>query len=192
MSDNRRQDFRIDDVLPMRDELISNEEFEHQKSQLGIRSRQNSMLRSMIGRDVFASVNHDSMNPDLANAIETLDAKLNYLIGVNMLNDANRSDLQERTVNLSVTGASFHTDKPYRSHDCLKITMMLPSFPPMVLELIGEVTWAKPEKNGTLHIGVRFHFRCSEEEDNVAKYVFQRHREHLRLRLKDEGNIALN
>lgn len=192
MSDNRRQDFRIDDVLPMRDELISSEDFEQQKTQLGIRSRQNSMLRGMVGRDVFASVNHESMHPDLINAIETLDAKLNYLIGMNMLNDANRSDLQERPVNLSVTGASFHSDKPYRSHDCLKITMMLTSFPPMVLELIGKVTWAKPQQNGIIHLGVHFYFRCTEEEDNVAKYVFQRHREHLRLRLKDETHTAVD
>lgn len=192
MNENRRQDFRIDDILPMRDEQISMEEFTQLKTQLSIRSRQNSMLLKMVGRDVFAPDSHEGMSQELANAIDTLDAKLNYLIGINMLNDASRSDLQERAVNLSVTGTSFHTKTRYNKNDMLKISMMLPSFPPIILELIGEVTWVKPETNGYLHIGVQFHFRCDEEEDNIAKYVFRRHREYLRLRVKEEGKTIVN
>jgi len=183
---NRRQDFRIDDILPMQDTLLTKDEYEAQSEQIGIRSRQNSMLQEMVGRDIFSSGMKESLNHDMATAIESLDAKLNYLIGVNMLNDANRSELKERSVNLSVTGTSFFTKKSYKKGDFIKTTIMLPSFPPTILELVGMVTWVKQQNASALHIGVRFNYRCDEEENSIAKYVFRRHRESIRLRAKQE------
>jgi len=68
-----------------------------------------------------------------------LDAKLNYLIGVNMLNDASHSDMQERPVNLSLTGISFVTEHCYQVGDATLVNLMLPSFPPSILELVGTI-----------------------------------------------------
>ncbi len=186
MPENRRQDFRIDDILPMSDQPLTSGEFETQREQIGIRSRQNSMLQAMVGKDIFSPRMRENMSHEMATAMETLDAKLNYLIGVNMLNDANRSNLKERPVNLSVTGTSFHTKQNYKEGDYIKITMMLPSFPPTILELLGTVTWVK-DKNPS-HIGVRFQYRCDEEENSIAKYVFRRHRESIRMRAKQEAD----
>ena len=183
---NRRQDFRIDDVISMNDELLTKEDYEVQKENIGIRSRQNSMLQEMVGKDIFASGAHGSLNNDVANAMEMLDAKLNYLIGINMLNDANKSDLQERPVNFSVTGMSFHTNKKYREGDYIKVTLMLPSFPPSILELVGTIAWARKKGDDPLHVAIRFHYRCDEEENSIAKYVFRRHRESIRMRAKEE------
>jgi len=185
-SDNRRQDFRVEDMIPWRDEHISDEEFESRKKNIGIRSRQSSMLREMVGTDLFSGDSREKLNSEVAQAMESLDAKLNYLIGINMLNDANRSELTERPVNLSVTGASFVSDHVYHKDDLIFMTLMLPSFPPTVLELLGEVMWARKTEDGKPFIGVRFVYRCDEEEDAVAKYVFRRHREMIRLRRQQE------
>ncbi len=183
---NRRQDFRVDDMIPMNDTPLSTEEFEVRKKHVGIRSRQSSMLRDMVGSDIFSNDLRGKLNSDMANAMEALDTKLNYLIGVNMLNDASRSNLQERAVNFSTTGASFVSDERYRQGDPIFITMMLPAFPPTVLELLGEVMWARKNSEGRPFIGVRFVFRCDEEEDTLAKYVFKRHREMIRVKKKQE------
>ncbi len=184
-SSNRRQDYRVDDVIPMRDMPISAEEYEIKKRHVGIRSRQGSMLRDMIGQDIFAE-NSAIANTEMAKAVEALDAKLNYLIGINMLNDANRSELKERPVNLSVTGASFVSDERYRKGDAIAVTLMLPVFPPTVLDLVGDVMWAKPEGNGRSQIGVKFFYRCDEEEETISKYVFKRDREMIRLKNRQE------
>jgi len=186
MSDiNRREDFRVDDVIPMRDQPISTEEYEVKKLHIGIRSRQSSMLREMIGKDVFAE-GGSAASSEMAKAVEALDAKLNYLIGVNMLNDANRSELKDRPINLSITGAAFVSDERYRQGDPIALSIMLPAFPPTVLDLIGDVAWSRPTDAGRSHIGVHFHFRCDEEEDAIAKYVFKRNREMIRLEKKRE------
>ena len=183
---NRRQDFRVDDVVPMNDTPLSTEEFEVRRKHVGIRSRQSSMLRDMVGNDIFSNDLRGKLNTDMANAMEALDTKLNYLIGVNMLNDASRSNLQERPVNFSTTGASFVSDERYREGDPLFMTMMLPAFPPTVLELLGEVVWSRKTADGKPFIGVRFVFRCDEEEDTLTKYVFRRHREMIRVRKMQE------
>jgi len=184
---NRRQDFRVEDILPWSDKLLSTEEFEIRKKHVGIRSRQSSMLRDMVGTDLFAGDSRNKLNSEVAQAMEALDAKLNYLIGINTLNDANRSNLKERPVNLSVTGVSFVSDERYRQGDPVFITMMLPTFPPVVLELLGEVMWARETQDRRPFIGVKFCYRCDEEEDSVAKYVFRRHREMIRLKKQEES-----
>jgi len=178
---NRREDFRVDDMIPMLDSPLSTEEYEIKKTHVGIRSRQGTMLRDMLGKDVFAE-GSAAANTEMAKAVEALDTKLNYLIGVNMLNDANRSELQERPVNLSVTGASFVSEERYRKGDPIAITLMLPIFPPTVLDLVGDVMWARPEGNGKSMIGVQFFYRCKEEEEAISQYVFKRDREMIRLR----------
>jgi len=183
-NDHGRQDFRIDDVIPVSDKKLTAEEFELCKNKVGIRSRQNSMLQQMVGRDVFANDAHDSVNPEMAQAMEALDAKLNYLIGVNMLNDASHSEMQERPVNLSLTGISFTTNHAYQVGDSTHINLMLPSFPPSILELIGTVVRVSSQGGKHWKVGAKFYFRSDDEEDTIAKYVYRRHRETIRVNKK--------
>lgn len=182
MKDHGRQDFRIDDMLPMNDEKLSPEQFDLYKDKVGIKSRQNSMLQSMVGRDVFTQEANEGMNPEMARALEALDAKLNYLIGVNALNDASHSDLEERAVNLSVTGVSFMSSNRYREGEYARIVIMLPSFPPSTLELLAVVRRVQKGGDGRIRIGAEFYYRCDEEEDLISKYVYRRHRESIRAR----------
>ncbi|MDX8392636.1 MAG: PilZ domain-containing protein [Mariprofundaceae bacterium] len=185
-NDNRRQDFRVDDLLPMADKPIDRVIFENKKKQIGIRSRQSSLLRNMVGNDVFSSVaSPQHEDSETSRALEALDAKLNYLIGVNMLNDANRNDLDERPVNISVTGISFSSREVYRIGDYMEVTLMLPALPPMVMELLGVVKRAEPGPNKRVNVGVIFNFRCDDEQEQLARYVFRRHREVIRMETRD-------
>lgn len=184
---NRRQDFRVDDLLPMQDKPVDAATFEFEKRHIGIRSRQSRLLRNMVGNDIFASVVPAcSDGSETARALEALDAKLNYLIGVNMLNDANRNDLDERLVNISATGVSFATTNAYRLGDHLEVTVMLPALPPLVMELLGTVKRIEPAPRGQTYVGVLFTFRCDDEQEQLASYVFRRHREMIRLELREK------
>jgi len=182
---NRRQDFRVDDILPMKDTPLDKEKFEYERTHIGIRSRQSSMLRNMVGNDIFSSVTPES-DSELCNALGALDAKLNYLIGVNMLNDANRCDLEERPVNLSVTGMSFVTTHAYKAGDAMEIVLMLPALPPLVLEVLALVQRVKPAAKGQINVGVSFVYRCNEEEDQLSRYIFKRHREMIRIESRQQ------
>ena len=183
---NRREVFRVDDMIAFSDEPLTSEAFEMRKVQQGIRSRQNSMLRDMLGRDVFSTEADTGLSPELSKAVETLDAKLNYLIGVNTMNDAKNSNMQERPINLSATGASFVTNHHYQSDEYIAVSLMLPVFPPQVLDMIGRVMWARKDPQGNNMVGVQFFFRTDDEEQAIAKYVFQREREMIRLKKREE------
>jgi PilZ domain len=180
---NRREDFRIDDVMHMRDEPLSVAEFESRKKRIGVRSRMSSTLRNLLAHDVdVEQVMKQAEVPDeLVQAIEALDSKLNYLISMNMLNEADRDQLEEREVNVSTTGMSFFTDLPHKVGEPMQITLVIPTFPPQMMELLAEVKWVKPRKSACPQIGVNFFFRSLEEQDSIARYVFKRHREMIRL-----------
>ncbi len=188
-NDHGRQDFRINDVIPLSEEPMSAEAFEVNKMKVGVRSRQNGMLRQMVGRDIFSNEGGGA-NPEMSQALEALDAKLNYLIGVNMLNDASHGNMQERPVNLSVTGISFMTKNFYQLGDAVAVNLMLPAFPPSILELVGTVVRAPESRDGKQKVGVKFYFRCDDEEDTVAKYVYRRHRETIRAENKNQQKLA--
>ena len=183
--DQGRQDVRIDDVIPLTDEKLTPEEYAVCKNQVGMRSRQNSMLRQMVVRDIFAGESGEAMSPDMGNGMEELDAKLKYLIGVNMLNDANQSHLKERPVNLSVTGASFSSKEAYKLGDAIRLTLMLPVFPPTILELVGTVKRVDKASDGRCRVALQFFYRCDDEEDAITKSVYRRHREMIRAELRN-------
>ncbi len=185
--DHGRQDFRIDDVIPISAKKLTSDEFNICKNKVGIRSRQNSMLQQMVGRDIFAGDMQQNTNPEMAEALESLDAKLNYLIGVNMLNDASHSDMQERPVNLSLTGISMVTDCAYKTDDYALVNLMLPSFPPSILELTATVVRIEQISDKRWRIAARFYFRSDDEEDTIAKYVYRRHRETIRASRKRDA-----
>jgi len=189
-SDNGRQDFRINDVIPVSDERMSAEDYQINKTKVGVRSRQNGMLRQMVGRDIFSADHDAEASSEMSQALEALDAKLDYLIGVNMLNDATRGDMQERPVNLSVTGISFTTRNYYQLGEAIAINLMLPSFPPSILELLGTVVRAPTPNDKKQHVGVKFYFRCDDEEDTIAKYVYRRHRETIRSESRNKVNAV--
>jgi len=105
---------------------------------------------------------------------------------VNMLNDASHGNMQERPVNLSVTGISFTTENYYQLGDAVAINLMLPSFPPSILELVGTIVRAPNPEGKKQKVGVKFYYRCDDEEDTIAKYVYRRHRETIRAESKNQ------
>jgi len=190
-NENGRQDFRVDDVIPVSDKPLTAEEYEICKHKVGVRSRQNGMLHQMMGKDVFAQDGYGvEASSEMAQALEALDSKLNYLIGVNMLNDASHTDMQDRAVNLSVTGISFVAGEQYKKGDAMLVNLMLPSFPPSILELVGKVRRVTAVSEGKYKLGVEFYFRCDDEEDTIAKYVYRRHRETIRANNKQHIRSA--
>ncbi|MDQ6950150.1 MAG: PilZ domain-containing protein [Mariprofundales bacterium] len=185
--DNSRQDFRVNDVMPIRDEPLTHEEFEIKKHQIDARSRQSSMLQSMISKDMFNSEVRDHLNTELSDAMSQLDAKLNFLIGSNMINQAEQAQLKERPINLSCTGAALVPEHQYRRGEPVELIMQLSTFPPTTMQLIGKIMWIRKKETGEPFVGIKFIFRDQEEENSLARYVFKRNRESIRLKkIEDE------
>jgi len=173
---NRRSDFRQDDMLRMKEVVLSKDQFELELNRASPVSDKSSLQKRLAGNDA-------AVNPEVSKALELLDAKLNYVIEMNMLQQqSNQIEMEERLVNISATGMRFTTSEPCRKGDHLKITMSLPvSSPPIMLELLARVVYIN-EKNGRVQLGASFIFRSGKEEEALVGYIFKRQREMLRMK----------
>jgi len=182
---NQRLDFRQDDMLCMRDVLLQPEQYEAEKKHTGIRSHQSGLLQNLAGSDAFSEDGGPGrLNPDVARALELIETKLNYLIGINMMQQPDHAELTERPVNMSASGMRFTTDERYKVGDKLKITLSLPVFPPVILDILARVVHVTAKPGDRTQLGVTYIYRCEEEEDVVTRYIFKRHRESIRLKYR--------
>jgi len=188
---NKRQDFRVDDVLPMSDRPLTTEEYESMRTRIGIRSRKSSILHDILGKEMSIRKDDiDESNQDLVKVLDMLDAKMNYLIGVETLREAQDSNLDERAASISATGLSFLTHERYKVGDHLEVTMMLPLFPPDVIDILLEVKRVDEQKKyNQIRVGGQFEFRCEDERLCVAEYVYRRQRELIRLQTSPQEGV---
>jgi hypothetical protein len=177
--ENKRRGYRVDDAISMLDTPLSAEAFEQKKRGAGIYSHHSGLTPHITSGETSTGAGFDHLSGDLAKMLHAIDQKLNYLISAQMLSDANRLNLTERPVNLSISGMRFLTESHYKEGDGMKITMMLPGSPPLLMELLAKVTRAEPAKEGQ-QVAVDFVFRGEEEEDNLSQYILKREREMIR------------
>jgi Tfp pilus assembly protein PilZ len=177
---SRRETFRQDEVLAIKEELLTPEQLDAEMNKTGIVSQHAHLMQELVNRD--AGLDHYStMSPEISGALEALDLKLNYLITMQM-EQTDDAEYDQRLVNLSSTGIGFSTQKKCNKGDHLKIMVNLPLFPPVKLELIGKVVSVSSKsgnRSGTW-IGISFIYRCEQEEDTIIKYLFKRQRESIR------------
>jgi hypothetical protein len=173
-------------MLRMKEELLSKDQYELEMNRVGIISGPSNMLQSLSGgASLHEGVGLTHGNPEVSKALELLDAKLNYVIGMSVLQKTDDADLKERLVNMSATGMRFTTKEFCKKGEHLKITMSLPLSPPVLLELVAEVVYIKV-RDGRTQVGVAFIFRCEEEEDSVIRYIFKRQRETIRMKYREK------
>ena len=190
---SRREAFRQDELLAMKEEMLTPEQFEAELNGTGIVSQHTGLEQALISNDSFLerSGGNSKTDPEVAAALEALEMKLNYLISMN-LEKSSDSDYEQRLVNLSATGIGFVTQLPCNQGDRLKVKMSLPMFPPVRLELLGEVmsVSSADDKQGGYRIGVSFIYRCAQEEEAIVKYLFKRQRERIRIKHMADANEA--
>jgi len=186
---NQRSGFRQEDILRMKDVRLSQEEFEVELNRTGFRYQPGppQFLPIEDKRSEFWDMNQ-MFTPDVSRALYLLEAKLNYLIGMNILQQVDTSDLDEHPVNISATGMRFATDNTYEVGDHVRITLSLPLSPPVLVDLLAEVVHMKPRPGKRTQVGVAFLYRSEDEEEAVTRYVFKRHRE--AIRMKYRGRLA--
>ncbi len=177
---NRRMDFRQDVMLRIREEILTPEQFEAGLKNPGAELYQQVLTQGMILDDPLVNEASDTADSSVFKAIQELETKLNYLIGMNVLRDSGQELPEDRLVNISATGISFVTETDVSAGDKMKMTVILPLFPPTFVEIQAEVVRVKNIAKGKKRVGVIFAFRCEYEEASIIKYVFKLQRENIR------------
>ncbi len=177
---NRRMDFRQDVMLRIREETLTPQQFEVDLKEPGTALCQPVLDQSMMLDDSPVNEASDMVDSSVFKSIQELETKLNYLIGINVLRDSGQTLPEERPVNISATGICFVTEADVSADDRMKITVILPLFPPVFAEILAKVVRVKSMPKGKKRVGVTFVFRCEYEEVSIIKYVFKLQREKIR------------
>jgi hypothetical protein len=178
---NRRETFRQDEQLAIKEEFLTPEQFSAEMNRTGIDLQNDGMIEQLMNNDTH-SITHDS--PEAMKTLKALEQKLNYLISLNT-QQAVDAGYDLRPVNLSASGMGFVTQEQCNRGDHLKVKINLPLSLPLKLELLGKVVGissGENKQNGT-RIGISFIYRCKQEQEIIVKYLFKRQRENLREKL---------
>lgn len=179
---NKRAGFRIDDVLPVAISMLTPEQFASERNRPGKGIFETTMVRDLLKREMTeGNGKSGQISPRLGKILEGIDAKLNYLVSIEMMRDIRRRGLQEKPLNLSVTGARFKSRTVHAKGEHMKIAMMLPMLPPVSMDLLAEVQRCKQSSDGVYDVAVMFCFRCRDEENKITQYVYKRQREMIRI-----------
>lgn len=184
---NRRKNFRVEDTIQLSDQPLTRGEMEIRKWQCSNLAKQSLALRDVLGDG--SGINFgglEGVDTETLKGLDILNAKLDFIIGLLSDKRAQESRLTRHRVNISAGGISFITKHDYCTDDFIEMEIMLPLFPPVFLNLLGRVRKVTASREGHLRIGVEFLFRTHSEERAIAQYVFQRHRETIRLQKNKE------
>jgi len=179
---NRRMDFRQDTMLRITEEVLTPEAFEIEEKKSGaeLYQYQASLAPGMAENDPLLGELVEEVDSSVLQAIQALESKLNYLIGMTVLQEAGQDLPEERVVNISATGISFVSTASISVGNKLKISMILPLFPPVFVEILAEVVHIKKMTDGKNRVSTIFIFRGEYELQGITKYVFKLQRDKTR------------
>lgn len=139
-------------------------------------------IRSKISGEAFPAEMRALPDLDdklLTDWLKMLNAKLDALIGMLVLQREGFCSLSLADVNISGGGMSFTSRERYGIGEVLELKMMLPLLPPIALHAYGEVVKEELLADGC-RCAVKFIAMEEEIRDEIVKFVFKRQRDILR------------
>jgi len=176
MTDKKRQDLRVKDMLTMSFRSIEEEEF---KDLLIMSIEQNTKcVWESIKSDDSRTIYVDGELLQVQQKLQTIESKINQLLGVNK----DRSGLERTATDISATGIRFRSKDSLPENSPIEIEIILPHNLMMPIKLI-----AKTIRSDDSHIAAKFYFRGVEEEEIITKYVFMKNRKEVQIKKRLEN-----
>ena len=181
---DRREFFRIQDVLELSFRLLDPGEVDHvRRSGLFVhRGRIGGRLKNVLKKHAF----RDEEGQLLGSFLIMLDEKLSAIM--DLLTEA-KTDESFTTchggVEISGSGLSFSSQVPLLKGDHLELRIQLPVHPyPLIPALCEVVNSAEEEHEGArvCRVACRFVAIADADRDALVNYIFMRERETIRLR----------
>ena len=166
-----REYSRVDASIPFEVRLVSEEEG------LKLRSR-TSMESALTETQQLPEVGESA----LAECLKIINKKLDTILNLLTLQTRECSALHSTPVNISAGGVRAPFQVEYGIGDVLEVKMMLPTLPYVVFYLYGVVVRAEKTEEGKFLTCIEFTSIDEEIRDKIAKFVFEKQREVLRMK----------
>lgn len=180
-ADDRRQFFRIEDSIHLRYQQVPVEALNGRLQRLEQEFESNFTVVSALAAITqrMAGVLHriDSMRPDIASYLKSLDEKIEVLGRAFLLQDSDIADHPAHAVNLSATGMAFHAEEPVELGELLELRiLLLPSFTGILTygEVVGCDEISAEDESLPYAVRVSFSHLRENDRDVLIRHVVKR------------------
>ena len=190
-SSERRRYYRITDTSSIEYRILSTKEYEREKTLFrdqvsGIRSLKNkyaNFVPNELDVENFKGGDVDTLR-GLLKLIININEKIDLIISyIEKREDSSIYQKNPEKITLSAGGISFFVSEPISVGSYLKLKMLLPQSPKILIAALGKITRITPQdaqgiKN--FEVGVDFLDIHEDDQEAIIKYIFMRQRDMLR------------
>lgn len=166
-----REYSRVDATLPFEVRLVLDEERQDLHSRT-------SMESALTESQQLPEVGENA----LGECLKIINRKLDTILNLLTLQTRECCTLQSTPVNISAGGVRVLLQVAYAVGDVLEVKMMLPTLPYVVFYLYGDVVRIETTEEDMHLTCIEFTSIDEEVRDKIAKFVFEKQREALRMK----------
>ncbi|MEW6379017.1 MAG: PilZ domain-containing protein [bacterium] len=192
----KRKDYRIQDTLAIEYQVLSSGEYEAEKLRL---KNQPSGVRTL--KDKYAHLLPNGQEGENLGSgdSELIRGLLKIIIGLNEKVDLILSHLEGKEgdvsiyrtppqeVSLGAAGIGFCSSEHIPMEAYIKVRMLLPQNPQVLITTLGKVVWVTAKQTGEVkrfEVGILFLDIHEDDREAIIKHIFTRQRDILRSRAK--------
>lgn len=190
-SSERRKYYRITDTSAIEYQILSAKEYEAER---GLFRDQVSGIRNLKNKYANFVPNELDVENFSGGDVDTLRGLLKLIININEKIDLIISYIEKKEdssiyqknpekITLSAGGISFFISEPIPAGTYLKLRMLLPQSPKILMTTLGKVTRITPQDAEGIkrfEVGVDFLDIHEDDQEAIIKYIFMRQRDMLR------------
>ncbi|MCI4624446.1 MAG: PilZ domain-containing protein [Candidatus Magnetoovum sp. WYHC-5] len=171
--EERREYFRIDDVMP----VIVN------KIEGGDISPYRSRVITEYGHDMpnlvayGVDVPDENISPRLWKMLVDINTKLSLLLDKVTLGNEGLIDTEYKKVSLSASGIRLKVIDKLSKSDFVEVKLLLPASPPVGLAVYGIVVWVKKYAENDYEVSIQFADIEESVREEIIQYTLKRQRE---------------
>jgi hypothetical protein len=166
----RREYFRVNDVLPLITRKIEN--------MAGKKSRALSGYFAGLGvTNCVEDVGDGTVSPKLWKMLCDINSKLDLILDRLFGNIQETEGVETKEISLSASGMSFRTQNQFDVGDLVEVKMFLPLHPPVWIIVYGNIVRFDKIDNEEHEVGIRFLEMEDEIRDILSFYTIKRQRE---------------
>lgn len=166
-----REYSRVDATIPMEVRTVPEEE------RGGLRSRTST---ESIAADLQSLP--EVADSELSECLKIINTKLDTIINMLTFQTRECCSLHLTCVNISAGGVRTVLTDAHRLGDFVEVKMMFPTLPYVVFYVYGDVVRCERLEDGRYQTSIEFTAIDEEIRDKIAKFVFERQREILRMK----------
>ena len=178
VSENKRKHFRIDISVPIRWQILTDNEVKILKNGEGFSLLRQNTLPSPID-DYLEQISPESSEEHLFRSLQYINNKLDFIINQMAIKKSDKRPYLDTLTEISASGIKFSTQRQLEAGTYLRINLIMPETFQYELEFLTRILRIQ-KKNNYFSVATKIITIDDESQDSIIRVVFQKHRQNIR------------